>query len=174
MKKIILLFVISLMFVGCSTLKINTDYDEAFDFSRESSFVVVHQKVKGEDSLTIDRIKKSVEINLEQQSYKKVSKDEADLIFVFHMNVKDKTDVDTTYMGMGYGRYRYGGMMMTPVTTTYNYQEGTLVIDALNPKNQKIVWRATATTELKNKKTPQKRTEYINNIVSQMMSKFPK
>jgi len=174
MKKFILLLVVSFIFVGCSTLKISTDYDESFDFSKEESFVVVHNPINGEDSLTIDRIREAIEVNLEQKNYKKVSKAEADLIVVFHMDVQDKSEVQTSYMSMGYGRYRYGGMMSVPVTTTYDYKEGTLVIDTLNPKNEKIVWRATATTELKNQKTPQKRTEYINNIVKKMMEKFPK
>jgi len=173
MKKLILLIAISFIFVACSTLKISTDYDESFDFSKESSFVVVHKSVDGEDSLTIDRIRDAIEANMKQKNYTKVSKAEADLIVVFHMDVQDKSEVQTSYMSMGYGRYRYGGSMSVPITNTYEYKEGRLVIETLNPKNEKIVWTSTATTELKNQKTPQKRTEYINDIVKKMMEKFP-
>jgi len=174
MRKFILSLMVLLIFTGCFTLKVSTDYDESFDFSKENSFAVIHNKINGEDNLNIDRIRNAIEADLKQKNYKKVSKEEADLIVIFHMDVKDKTEVQTSYMSMGYGRYRYGGGMSVPITNTYDYKEGTLVIETLNPKNEKIVWTATATAELKNQKTPQKRTEYINGIVQKMMEKFPK
>ena len=63
--------------------------------------------------------------------------------------------------------------MMMSTTSTYEYKEGTLVIDALDPKTQKIVWRATASKELQDKKTPQERTQAVNKVISDLMKKFP-
>ncbi|WP_373003219.1 DUF4136 domain-containing protein [Sulfurimonas sp.] len=161
------------LFTGCSTLQVSTDYDDTFDFSKQKSFVIKHENKAGEDTLSNDRIIDSLEVDLQAKGYKKVSQKEADLIFVFHVNVEKKSDIQTDYQMMGYGMYRYGGAMIA-TTSTYNYDEGTLVIDALNPKNEKIVWRATGVAELKEQKTPQKRKEYINSIITKMMSSFPK
>jgi uncharacterized protein YxeA len=173
MKQIIILLSALALFAGCSTLKVSTDYDETFDFTKQKSFVVKHENKAGEDTLSNDRIIDSLEADLKAKGYKKVSLEEADLIFVFHVNVEKKSDIQTDYQMMGYGRYRYGGAMVS-TTSTYNYEEGTLVIDALNPKNEKIVWRSTGVAELKEQKTPQKRKEYINTIITKMMSSFPK
>jgi len=174
MKQIIILLSAVALFVGCSTLKISRDYDDTFDFSKQKSFVVKHEEKVGEDSLLYDRIIDSLESNLQAKGYKKSSKEEeADLIFVFHVNIQQKNDIQTNYQMMGFGMYRYGGAAVS-TTNTHNYEEGTLIIDALNPKNKKIVWRVTGIQEIKDNKTPQKRKENIDSAITKMMSTFPK
>ncbi|EDZ61332.1 hypothetical protein SMGD1_2517 [Sulfurimonas gotlandica GD1] len=173
MKYFSFLITTLLLFVGCSTLQVTTDYDDTFNFSKQKSFAVKHENKEGEDTLSNDRIIDSLEADLKLKGYKKVSQEEADLIFVFHVDVEKRSDIQTDYQMMGYGRYRYGGAMVA-TTSTYNYTEGTLIVDALNPKNEKIVWRAIGVAELKEQKTPQKRKEYIEGIIKKMMSSFPK
>ena len=173
MKHIIILLSALALFVGCSTLNVSTDYDDTFDFSKQKSFVVKHKNKAGKNTLLSDRIIESLESNLQAKGYIKKSQEDADLIFVFHIDVEKRSDIQTNYQTMGYGMYRYGGTMVS-TTSVYNYDEGTLVIDALNPKNEKIVWRVTGTAELKDKKTPQKRKEYIDSSITKMMSTFPK
>jgi len=114
--------------------------------------------------------------SLNTKNYTEVSKEKADLVFVFHTDVQDKTDIQNDYQMIGYGGYGFtrgfgGGMVAT--TNAYNYTEGTLVVDAINPKTQKIVWRGIAKDELSAKDTPQEKTEYINHVVSKIIEKFP-
>jgi len=172
MKNILILLVSTLFFVGCSSLRVSHDYDPAFDFAQQKSFAIVHHNREGEDTLFNDRLIDALEADLGSKGYVKTSKDEADLIFVFHTKVEDKTDIDTDYQMVGFGMYRYGGTMVA-TTSTYHYTKGTLIIDALNPKEEKIVWRGIATDTLKEHKTPQKRTEYINKVVQALMKNFP-
>ncbi|WP_321778479.1 DUF4136 domain-containing protein [Sulfurimonas sp.] len=172
MKKITVLFIGLFLLVGCSTLKINVDYDESFAFKDKNSFVIKHKDKAGDDTLTNDRIINSLIADLKSKNYKKVSQNEADLIFVFHTSVKDKMELQTDYNTMGFGRYRFGGGMTT-TTTSYNYVEGTLIIDALNPKNEKIVWRVVGTMEIKGIKSPKEKEEKINKLILKLMKKFP-
>ena len=156
---------------GCSTLEVNVDYDDSYDFTKVKKVAVVHEHQASDNSLLNDRIINALNKNLESKNYVNLASNEADLIFVFYTNAKDKTQVNTEYMTMGM-RYRFGGMMAT--TSTYEYTEGTLVIDALNPKTNKIVWRGIGTKELSEKKTPQEKTQAVNKIVTKIMEKFPK
>lgn len=172
MKKIVALFIGLFVLVGCSTLKVNVDYDESFAFEKQNSFIIKHNTKEGDDTLTNDRIINSLAKNLQMKNYEKVDKNDADLIFVFHTSVKDKMDLQTDYNYMGFSRYRFGGGMTT-TTTSYNYTEGTLIIDALNPKNEKIVWRVIGTMELKEIKSPKEKKEKIDKLVSKLMEKFP-
>ena len=107
-----------------------------------------------------------------QKKYIKKEKDEADLIFVFHVDVENKTDIHTDYVRLGYSRYHYSGQMMA-MTRTYKYKKGTLVLDVLNPKDDKIVFRSIARDVLKTYDTPEKRTEYLNNVIKEAMKGFP-
>ncbi len=164
---------IVILFTGCSQLKVDVDYDEAFDFPSQKTFAILTKKVEGSNTLVIDRITDSLEKDLLAKNYKKSSKDSADLIFVFHVDVKSKSDIRSDYQMVGFGRYRYGGGMVA-MTHTYDYDEGTLIIDALSPKTKNIVWRGLGQTEVSYKETPKEKREYINSIVTKIMSKFPK
>ncbi len=156
---------------GCSTLEVNVDYDASYDFTKVKKVAVVHEYEVSENSLLNDRIVNALIKDLDSKNYRNVHSTEADLIFVFYTQAKDKTQINTDYMSMG-RRYRFGGMMAT--TSTYDYTEGTLVVDALNPQTKKIVWRAIGTKELNQNKTPQEKTQAINKAIVKIMEKFPK
>ena len=66
-----------------------------------------------------------------------------------------------------------GGMMAVPVTRTYNYDVGQLLVDILNAKDNKIVWRGVATDSLKQLKTPGERVEYINKVMTSIFKTLP-
>jgi hypothetical protein len=160
------------IFSGCSSLRVNVDYDPGFDFQTPKSFAIAHYNKEGEDTLFNDRLIRALETDLKTKGYTKSAKEEADLIVTFHTNVENKVSIDTDYQMIGYARYGYGGGMVA-TTRTYNYQKGTLIIDVLNPKDEKIVWRGMATDILKEHKTPQERTAYINKVVEETMASFP-
>ena len=177
MMKILSFITAILLFVGCSTLDVSVDYDESFDFKSAKTFAIVKNNEMPANTLTNDRITDAIKNNLELKNYNQTAVEKADLIVVFYMKIKDKSQVSTSYSGglgyRGYGRgYGYGGGMMA-TTHTYDYEEGTLVIDALNPKTKKIVWRAIGVKELSNLETPTQRTEAVNRAVDKIMEKFP-
>ncbi len=176
MKKILLVLAAIFLLTGCSTLSVDVDYDTSYDFNKKTNYTVAHSDRVGSNSLIDDRITAAIKESLDAKTYTEVAKEKADLVFVFHVNVQDKSDVTMDYQMIGYGGYGFGGgfggMIATP--TTYNYTEGKLIIDALNPKTNKIVWRGIASDELsQNTTTPQEKTQKINEVVSQLMSKFP-
>ncbi|MDF1880294.1 DUF4136 domain-containing protein [Sulfurimonas sp. MAG313] len=172
MKKILAVLVVFIVFMGCSSLKITTDFDPEFNFLEQKSFSIVHKFTQGEDTLLNDRLISALINELKNKAYVEVSKEEADLIFVFNTNAESKTDIDTSYSMVGYGGYHYGGHMI-PTTRSYSYTKGTLIIDALNPKDKKIVWRGIATDILKSYDNPQERIEYIKMVVKEAMKEFP-
>jgi len=172
MKNIILIIISLFVFIGCSTLKVSVDYDPGFNFESKNKFAIVHHNKEGEDTLLNDRIISALEPQLESRSYVKVAKEEADLIFVFHTNAESKVDIDTDYRMVGYGGYRYGGQMIA-TTRAYQYTKGTLIIDALNPKDKKVVWRGIATDTLKEYDSPQEREQYINEVIQELIMDFP-
>ena len=170
-KKIIFTLLGVLLLSACSSLRVSVDYDPEFDFAAQKSFAVVHHDKSGEETLFTSRMIEALNKNLQNKGYVKVPNDSADLVFVFHLNVEDKTDIDTDYTMVGYGGYGYGSQMVA-TTRTYNYTKGTLIIDALSPTDKKVVWRGIATDILKSKETPQERIAYIQDVVNETMKDF--
>ena len=169
MRYFLLVFT-ALFFVACSTLNVQNDYDPSYDFSKVKSFAVVHKQKEGEDGLTVKRIEKALTQALVQKGLIQKEAKKADLVFLFHLNVTDKTEIYTDYQMVGYGRF--GGMVIS-TPRSYNYEEGKLIIDAYDPKLNQTVYRVVLTDELKHRKTPKEREEYINKAIKKSLKNFP-
>ena len=171
MIKYIFSVVFLFVFVGCSTLEVENDYDDKYNFSKVTTFIVKHNAKEGENTLLNDRITDALESVISSKGYNK--KNIADLIFVYHYNIKDKVDIRTDYQMVGIRRYGYGGGMVA-TTNSYEYKEGTIIVDALDSKTNKIVYRSVGVLEVEQKDTPQERKKYVNEIITKLMEKFPK
>lgn len=179
MTKTLLFILSTLIFSGCSTINVTNDFDPAFSFNDVKTYAILYKSKDYSDTLTDERIKTGIDTQLKQKGYIKVKRKDADIYVVFHTDVRNKTKIvqDYQYIGIspyryGYG-YGYGGMMAVPVTRTYNYDEGQLLVDILNAKDNKIVWRGVATDSLKQLKTPEERVEYINKVMTSIFKTLP-
>jgi len=168
-----------MLFTGCSTIKVETDFDPEYSFSHAETYAIVYKQKEYEDTLTADRIMDGIRKELVSKGYTEVPRADADLFVVFHIDVRNKTKIvqDYQYIGIspyryGYG-YGYGGMMAVPTTRAYNYDEGKLLMDILNSKDNKIVWRGIATDSLKTYDTPKERTKYINKVMASIFKTLP-
>ena len=92
--------------------------------------------------------------------------------------LKDKQSVTATTNYYGYGGlYRpygyYGGMGMASNTTvkTYNYKDGSLVIDIVDNATQKMIWQGTGNKDIDKK--PKDTEAAIAEAVSKIMASFP-
>ncbi len=168
--KIIFLMLIATLFSACSSLRVSSDYDTKFDMKTLKQFHIIHSNAK--DTLTINRIDDAITKELNAKGYKAVAKNEADFLVYYHIDVKNKTQVLTDYQTIGMYPYRYGGMMV-PTTRTYNYDEGKLIVDMVDPKDNNIIYRLSVKDELKTFDTPQKRTKYINKVIKALLKDFP-
>jgi hypothetical protein len=167
--KNIFFVIVTLFFVACSTMKVTTDYAPQYDFSTIKTFAVVHKTKANEDGLTNDRIMQAITDVLKSKGFQEASEKNADIVFLFHLNIQNKTEIYTDYQMVGYGR---GGMVIA-VPSTYNYDEGKLIIDGYDPKRNKTVYRAVVVDELKEKKDPKERQAYILEVVQKALKNFP-
>ena len=162
---------------GCSTLKVDTDYDPSVELTPPKNFAVVHKALDGDDTLTDDRIIKALRVELTEKGYVESIQSEADIYFIFHTGVTSKTRIDTDYQHINMYPYSYGygyQSVVIPRTRTYTYHEAKLIIDATLPKTNKIVWRGTAKDYLKDYDTPKEKSRYINKVVKALLENFPK
>jgi hypothetical protein len=136
---------------GCVGPKVQTDFDPAAEFSgfHTYAFTGMTDRDQGgvlDNSLLRKRIEEMVGQQLTAKGLRQVGlEDHPDLLVHFWVGVKDKQQVESTgVMGGGYGGgygWRtgyYGGNV-----TTFQYQEGTLVVDLAESSKKELVWRAT-------------------------------
>ncbi|HQS56000.1 MAG TPA: DUF4136 domain-containing protein, partial [Sediminibacterium sp.] len=131
-------------------LKVSTDFDKNAVFSNYKTFSVYNLKTTGSVSqLNADRIVNAIKSELTTKGFQEAGNN-ADLIINAVTVLKDKQSVSasTNYYGYGgiYRPYSYwgGGMGVGSTTvSTYNYKDGSLIIDIVDNKTQKMRVRST-------------------------------
>ena len=174
----------ALLMQGCATgAQVRVDFDPKTDFQALRSYAWApmtadEQQQKSRNSLTHERIQSAVDAHLAARGYKKVAEAQADFLVTHSVTVESRTQVNETRMSVGYGRDgAHGGVGVgygIPVdTTVYQYKVGTLVIDVIDAKQKRLVWRGSGERTLSEEQTPEKRTEVINTTVNEVLSRFP-
>jgi len=174
----------ALLMQGCATgAQVRVDFDPKADFQALRSYAwapmtAEEQQQKSRNSLTHERIQSAVDAHLNARGYKKVAEAQADFLVTHSVTVESRTQVQNTQMSVGYGRYGgHGGVGVgygIPVeSTVYQYKVGTLVIDVIDARQKRLVWRGSGERTLGEDQTPEKRTEIINATVNEVLSRFP-
>lgn len=167
-----LLTIILLLTGGCSSISVHQDYDPEYDFSKLKTFGFIPLSSEaGIDQLSADRLSNAIKTELLAKGY--TLSEQADFGIALLFSSKTKTNVQSYGYGYGYGYYGrpgYGGTGGVDVT---QYEEGTLVIDFVDMKENKLVWRGIGSGALSQSPTVEERTKNVNNAVAQILAQFP-
>lgn len=169
-----------LLFLGCLAAPalaqdVNIDYAMEFDFDKVKTFQYVETSDSNmREGMMDSRIKNGIISRLEAKGLKRVESD-PDIYVTYHVTTQQNTVYNTSsfgYGGYGAGWHSWGASVGTSVTTPHTYIEGTLIIDAYEPTDKKLVWHGTGTVTVKD--NPQKRTKQVEKILDKMAQKWAK
>ncbi len=171
MKAIKILFVLFLFgfTISCSSIyDVKHDYDRQTNFSALKTFdwMQAPQRTHA-NSLIVQRIKNAVNAELEAKGLTMTPNNPDFLIAEYH-GKKDQVQISD----WGYGRsHRYG---YSPVgVTAYEYKEGSLILDFVDPESRKLIWRGSAKAQIDSIDTPEKSEKLINVAVNEILGKYP-
>jgi len=175
MKRTIgLLIVLGLAATPAFAQKVYIDYAHDFDFSSVKTFQCVDtEESNAQNPMMHDRIVGAIKRELSDNG-KEVTEN-PDLYITYHITTEQNTRYNTTtfgYGGYGGGWYGYGGGMGSSSTTATNYTVGTLIIDAYDPVEKKMIWRGTGTVTVKAK--PEKQIKQVDKILTKLGKRWDK
>ena len=160
--------------ISCSTIYgVKYDYDKQTDFAQLKTFdwMPVPDGENTDDFLVV-RIKEAVNAELRTKGLKLTS-ESPDFLIAHHTATKDKVQVtDWGYDYGPYGGYR-GGYWGQRNVSTYDYEEGSLILDFVDAESKKLIWRGTAKAEVQNVVSPEKSEQLINKAVKKILEKYP-
>ena len=167
--------------VGCSTTKVRTDYDQRSSFHELRTYQWLDKRVGTARNPAINsqllqtRIQKAVDIELLRLGFEKASSREPDFLITYHVVANEKYDVsiDDDYGYYGYGRFGHHRPYYGSTIYTDEYLEGTLILDIIDAKTNKLIWRGWATKTLDNNPKPEKVQMYVNKAVRKILEQFP-
>ena len=129
--------------------------------------------------LNEDRVRASVDSELERKGYLKVPRSEADFVVAFTLGARDRVRIRNYYDDFGYRYYGfypgfrrfgpgYGGFGTR--TSVRTITEGTLVVDIFDNRLKEAVWHGAATKRLSRDSNGQ---ELIGEAVATLLGQFP-
>ncbi len=152
---------------GCSSIKVQTNYDDTVDFAPYKTFAFHEESIQVEGTLAsrvavVRAIKDEIENELTSDGYQE-SKDSPDFLVAFHASVIDPVSVN--YNPGRYSAWGSGASMIQTVS------EGTLIVDIIDAGSNELVWRGTASGAVE--RGSDKASEKIHDAVHKIMAKFP-
>ncbi len=183
MKNILNLFLAgAILFSGCATDTVSSDYDRAMDFSKLKTYQWAGDPkptgdLRFDDPDLRKAIKQSVETELQAKGLKESSGGQADLLLKDYITVEQKKEsVGAPYLPDFNPRAGVTGMADTYAIQqmkTFQYEDGTFVLDMTDPGSGKILWRGTLEGMVDPGATPAKRIERVPAAVAKVLKDFP-
>jgi hypothetical protein len=164
-RKFLPLFLLTVLAAGCYPITVTHDYEVDMDFSKLKTFDWMPDPATAinnlpdvitSSSLIDNRVKGAVNSQLAAKGFQLVDR-KPDFRVVYYLSVKAKL----RDWGMHYdGRPR-------------EIEQGTLVLDFMDPGNMEIIWRGVAKRTLDTNPSPEKIDKNINAAVEKLLANFP-
>ena len=166
--------------VGCSTVKIKTEFDPAAPYASYKTYAWITADPGPEQAPAIRnpeiraRVIRAVDRELKEKKLVLVPR-EANPDFLVTVLGWAQSEIHVTNYGYAYGgAYAYGPYaatpMAVPVTEVRQYTQGTLLLDFVDAKTSKLVWRGTATDTLG---SPESVPATVDEAVKKLLAAYP-
>lgn len=174
MKNTLFLIIAAWALVSCGpSVRVYSDYDKSLNISNYKTFSWLDMNAieqKGTDprymnELTDKRIKLVSDSILQAAGLHPAPN--ADMEMHYHIVIDNKTMTITEPYGA-----RYNRALNKSRTATYQYKEGTLIIDMMDTKTHELIWRGWATDVITEKEAKDPETA-IRNAVGAIMARSP-
>jgi hypothetical protein len=178
MKPILWFSLLAGLLIGCSSLRVTTDFAEGTDFSAFRTFQYRDStnNLAVSSPLSHQRIVNAIHRGMVSSGLSGVQEN-PDVFVTYHGSVDQQTHFRTTYSGVNQwngSRRNSRGMgfgVASSTTRPTTVTQGTLVIDVWDADSNRLIWRSVATRALNS--NPERNTSAINDAVERAFRQFP-
>jgi len=176
----IFLFLI-LIFSGCSTLSVKSDYNSDFDFFRLKTYawLVTEETDSSKPGFGYpgldEYIKQAINRKLLVSGYQELKSGKPDFLVGYHSAVEEKFDFQSAceYSGMRLHYWDYQARYRSCPVAARTYAKGTLVIDIIDPETDTIVWRGSAQSDIYQYGGRTEQQDRISRSIDKILQQFP-
>jgi len=169
--------VVALGVVGCTTMRVGSDYDRNAAFSNYHTFALMKREHRGtRNPLVITRTEDAIKEDLTRKGYSLASDDKtADFAVDFTIGSRERTDLSSyppPYAGPWWRGAWWGGPYWGNNIDVRQFREGTLSIDVFDGQSHRPVWHGWARKELTRSDIAHSE-EPIRKAVDSVLARFP-
>jgi len=172
--------VLILNLISCSAGNVaSTVFRDGFDFSRVESYSTYGRNSAFGDVQNInDSTRNTIELAIEQgfdQSglHYKIVKN-ADIVIAYYLLSHNFSELNKYNQQVKYCGYCLNAGNSTRVELEKNLRPGSLILDIIDPKSQRSVWRSVYPLKFKDKDNSREMQEKITQAVDNMLRDYPR
>ncbi len=168
---------------GCSRVQTGSEIDSGADFASLKTFGWMSgaeqqaEDVRLNDPRIQETIRAAVEKSLSDKGYELVDRERADFLVTWFGAIEKKIrqeSLDHFYAPYGYGTlYRDPALNTAPAGTVLEYEEGTVIVDILDPRTGKILWRGSGSGRLLENQSEEIMLHNLRRSVAKIVGPFP-
>lgn len=159
---------------SCATINVSSHIERGFDFSGFVTYdwgppdnLPVGDPRLDNNPFFNDYLQGAIEKGMAAKGYERAATGQADLLIHYHANVAQRVDVYGVDQGYGY-------CYQNCEPQYADYEQGTLVIDLVDTRTNKVVWRCWAQNSMNGIIDNQDRLEkQVDESVTKMMMRLP-
>ena len=161
---------------GCARLleSVDTNYNRGTDFSALETYDWwALRGQEGTDPGDLALIRRLVDADLKAKGLRPVEENPDFLVLVVLRKTRQVETQQISDPISGDRRFADQRRVSGGGPVTWNYEEGTMVIQFVRPQTNHMVWRGAFKTDLDAATTPEKRSAVIERAVKKLMNAFP-
>jgi hypothetical protein len=178
----------ALLSLACAAVRVSTDYDDTVDFTSFETYAWLDPPMREasrdeggpsgdpftQNTLVDKRVREEVDAWLTAHGYRQAGAEDEQVDFLIRYDLVSQpvTRDSPVIVTGGFGRYGYGygvgsGVGYSPSNT---YQEGTLILDVIDPGTQQLLWRGSGTSQSRD---PHMKPERLHKSIGAILERFP-
>jgi len=173
---------------ACAPVEVSTDYSSKVDFGSFKTYawytedINISRDSKQQLDAALDKlIRAEIESRLGSKGFSRSESGDVDFLVNYVVSSQTRIDLQTyhTYSGNSsdfvYTRgdgVQFGNFEASE-SDHYEYREGTLMIDVIDPATDKMMWRGVAEKRLDGELTDEQRAALVSEVVKKTLGQFP-
>ncbi|WP_083232511.1 DUF4136 domain-containing protein [Endozoicomonas atrinae] len=172
---------LTVVLAGCASQKVDWDYDTERSLTGLTTYRWIEPTQESQklgyqfEALMDQRVHNAVDGVLQTRGFQRVDSDKADVDFLVNYIASQKTRREerqvTTSFGYGFSPW---GLGVSTDSRVQEYEEGSLIIDIIDPETKQVVWRGRSRARIQEDLSPEQRTARINEAVAKILEGFPR
>lgn len=177
----ITLFAIAVLLSACSSIQVSQDYVAETDFGALKTYrwsaetLKKEQETEGNNPLLNSRIHAAIDRRLMAMGYQQVDT-AADFVVSYQSDVRQRitSDGPSGAFSVGFGSFgNFGAIGIGTGSHVRDEDEAALMIDFINGRDNKLIWRGVSTRYVYTHNEPEELTRTINAHVDAILAQFP-
>lgn len=169
--KLFKISLLSLVLIGCGTIRVNYDYDKTTDFSKYKTYNYYSDMETGLSELDTKRFLDALDEKMKAKGFD--LSETPDFFIDIKSEVYQEAQRQTVGVGLGGGGRNAGGGISIGLPIGQASASRQITIDFVDEAKKQLFWQAVSTSGFNQNAQPEKREAQINAIIDKILLGYP-